>query len=312
MRPNIRFFMPLLFASLLVCQNLSAQIRIEQAEGVVVQIKTDFELDSSFKVTAKSTTCRPVAIATGVFVVSEPGKHLLDVDVLSFEKQVWESQLVEVNVGNKPKPVDPDVTPVEPDEPDEPDVTPNPVDPVTPAKLTNPKVLFVVESATQAQLPSSQASVLFSKKVRDHLKDNGVEWMRVDPDSEFVTDSSPFKPMLSRDRSSMPWMVIFGDEGIGTEEPLSPNVEAFLRTVDQYIVKPSKSQPPVERPKLPVVPPLQATLVPAYETRVVPRQVLRRIPRQVCRMVGGRQVCETIYETVTETVYETQYLKVAQ
>lgn len=286
-----------LFVMHALCVQSFAQVEIEKYDNVaVIQIKTEFELDDSFKVTAKSMTCQPKSIAPGVFVINTPGQHLLDVDVLSFKKEVWESQLVEVVVGDvKPTPPKPDEPDIEPDEPDEPD-NPTPDEPDAPQTLTNMKVLFVVESETQAQLPTSQAAVLFAKKVRDYLKANGVDWLRIDPDSELGA-SHPFKNLAERPRGSMPWMVFAGDEGIGLEEPLSPNVEAFLRTVDQYVAP--RQIKAVQRS-------------PMYTRKRVPRLVTRSVPKQRCRIINGRQICETYYENVIETIYETKYVEVSQ
>lgn len=105
----------------------------------------------------------------------------------------------------------------------------------------------------------------------------------------------------------MPWMVFAGDEGVGFEGPLSPNVEAFLRTADLYVgarkPQPARSLPPVE---------MKTVLVPKFIERRVPRLINRQVPRQRCRIINGRQICETYYENVIETIYETKYVEVSQ
>lgn len=279
------------------------QIEIEKYNSVaVVQVKTDFELDSTYRVSAKSKTCTPRSIATGIFIIEKPGKHLLDVDILSFKHEVWESQLIEVNVGASPdvKPDEPDIKPDDPDEPDR------------PTSLTNPKVLFVNESGKQMELPPSQLSILFAKKVRDYLKEKDIDWLRIDPDSK-VPDDNEFKELSERNRESTPWMVIAGDEGVGFEGPLSPNVEAFLRTVDQYLKRPNRSV--LEKAATPK--PVESQPQPVqYMLQQVPVSRVRRVPRSrmACRIVNGIRRCftETYYEEVTETVYESRYVEVAQ
>lgn len=88
------------------------------APAVVVRLKSDRDLATSL-VKIKCRTAEAVFIDTGVYVVSKPGTHMLDVNVISEGPLQWDDELVTVVVGDSPIPPDP-TDPTDPTDPIDP------------------------------------------------------------------------------------------------------------------------------------------------------------------------------------------------
>ncbi len=95
------------------------------APAVVVQIKSDRDFKTSL-VKIKCATATVSLVEAGVYVVSTPGTHVLDVNVISEQPLQWDDELVTVVVGEGPNPPDPPGP--KPPEPPTPPVPPVPND----------------------------------------------------------------------------------------------------------------------------------------------------------------------------------------
>ena len=289
-----------LLAVFLLAYPAWGQMEVETFSNVaMVKIKTEYKLDDCL-VKLKSATCNPIAVSKDLYVVSEPGTHAIDVNVVNFKNGTWDDQLIQVVVGEVQPQPDPEPEPDEPDiepepEPDDPEPDPEP------ETLTNLKVLVVYESGDLSAMPTAQSAVMFSKKSRDYLKQIDAEYRQLDPDAEFADPSDPYKVLLGRERDSLPWMIIAGDEGIGYEGPLSPNVEAFLRTLDQYKAKqkPAPESKPTEAAIGPIVPVPDLVELPIERRRTPIRSAIRS-GRWEPFVVGFQNcsngTCQPVYE----------------
>lgn len=72
------------------------------APAVVVFLKSDRDLEKSL-VKIKCRTAEAILIETGVFVVTTPGTHELDVNVISEQPLQWDDQLITITVGTTPE-----------------------------------------------------------------------------------------------------------------------------------------------------------------------------------------------------------------
>lgn len=87
------------------------------APAVVILLKSDRDLKTSL-VKIKCRTADVHLIETGVYVISLPGTHILDVNVISESPLQWDDELVTVTVGEAPDdPTDPPDDPTDPPEP---------------------------------------------------------------------------------------------------------------------------------------------------------------------------------------------------
>lgn len=178
----------------------------------------------------KCKTCDPYLVEPGVYAVTKPGKHEIEVNVIGQNPLSWDDETVLVEVGQGPNPPPPG--------PDPPGPTPGPA----PIDGQGLRVLFVVESSEANLLTSGQQQVLYGEQVRSYLNQycakgtdskQTPEWRIMDPDSKFTAADNKFAKALARPRASLPWIVISnGTSGYEGPLPASPEEAVFL--IDQY------------------------------------------------------------------------------
>lgn len=212
--------------------------------AVVVGIKSDRDLAKSL-VKIKCTTADVQMIETGVYVLSTPGTHVLDVNVISESPLQWDDELVTITVGESPAP-DPDPTP----EPT-PDPTPQPGD--APIEGPGLRVLFVSESA-EPMSPAIQA-IFYSPEISAWLNANCIkvdgqpEFRRVDPDTQYTDPNHRFAKALKRPRATLPWLIISNGTS-GYEGPFPQTVATTLELLKRFQ---STSQASLSQPAVSVV-----------------------------------------------------------
>lgn len=84
--------------------------------AVVVRLVSDRDLERSL-VKIKCRTAEAVLVSTGVYVVTTPGTHELDVNVISEQPLQWDDEQLTVTVGEGSGPDDPEPDDPEPDDP---------------------------------------------------------------------------------------------------------------------------------------------------------------------------------------------------
>lgn len=133
----------------------------------------------------------------------------------------------------EPKPPEP-----KPPEPKPPDPTPAPPVPVPVKDL---KVLIVYESAQLGVLPPSQHAILYSKPFREWLNSktamgpHGVhEWGIYDKDVDLSAYGPPWVEMMSKPKTSIPWLVLYGGGKFLHEGPLPANVDETKKVIDSW------------------------------------------------------------------------------
>lgn len=119
-----------------------------------------------------------------------------------------------------------------------------PIDP--PAPTVDPidgdgfRVLIVYESSELQAYPSSQTAALYSTQVRSYLNSKCVAGERsspdyriLDADTDMTNDSAWWQKAMTRDRQSLPWIVIDAKDG-GFEGPLPLTVAETMTLLQTY------------------------------------------------------------------------------
>lgn len=204
--------------------------------AAVLSIKSDRDLSKSL-VKIRSATAEAAKVSDSIYVVSKPGKHVLQVNVISDNPLQWDDQTVTVIVGN-PEP--------EPLPPPDPEPTPDPHPGVAPIDGPGFRVLFVSE--TGEPMPADIEDAFFSKEITDYLNANCVkvdgqpDFRRVDPDTKFTDPNHRFAKALARPRASLPWLII-SNGTTGYEGPFPGGKDATLALLKKLNVKPQAQEP---------------------------------------------------------------------
>lgn len=177
--------------------------------------------------------CRTAVVSElepGLFMVSDPGEHLVEVlSIGLIEGELFfDEREVRITVPGVPVPP-PDDDEDEDDQDDE--------DPPTPAPIPEPglRVMVIYETADVPNYPATQVGILTSQSVKKWLDANctvgpdGVtpEWRFVDDDSVFDDPESVWAKAIKRDRESLPWVII-SDGTKGHEGPLPMDAAGML------------------------------------------------------------------------------------
>jgi len=191
----------------------------------ILFVKTDRPINELL-VKVKSKTCKPVLIETGVYSISEAGKHEIEVGAIGQNPLFWGEETITIEVGKSP----PTPTPT-PNPPG-----PGPLPPSTDAPIAGAglRVLFVVESGVG--LSKELQPIVYGATVRGFLNascvkvDGQPDFRVVDPDAEFTDPNHRFAKALARPRASVPWLII--SNGItGYEGPFPATETATLELV---------------------------------------------------------------------------------
>jgi hypothetical protein len=207
--------------------------------AVVVFVKHDRPIDDLL-VKIKSRTAEAMQIEPGVYVVSKPGRHELEINVIGQNPLTWDDKTIVVEVGGSPTPG--------------PGPTPGPTPtPDGPAPIEGPglRVLFIHESADA--LPAELQQVFYGPDVRAFLTANAIkvdgtpEWRIVDKDVRFTDPNHRFAKALARPRTSVPWLII--SNGVsGYEGPFPGGVDATLALIRSFVSGPAPTPQPTPTP----------------------------------------------------------------
>lgn len=212
--------------------------------SVVLMIKSDRDLSKSL-VKILSSTAEAVKVDDATYVVSKPGTHTLQVNVISDDPLQWDDQLVTVTVGESPSP----------DPAPDPEPTPDPHPGVAPIDGPGFRVLFVSE--TGERMPADVEDAFFSPEITDYLNANCVkvdgqpDFRRVDPDTRFTDPGHRFAKALARPRASLPWLIISNGKS-GYEGPFPGGKDETLALLKKLNVQ-SETLPEPQPTPIPVV-----------------------------------------------------------
>lgn len=186
----------------------------------------------------KCRTAPTEELEPGLYMISKPGEHL--VEVLSIGlidgELFWDEKEVTVVVQQGEPDVDPTPGPDIDDEEEDDDNTPD-VDPAyPPAPADGFRVLLVYETKDVPNYTPQQLQILQSQRIKKYLDEHTVtgsdgvtpEWRFVDQDSVFADESVPLAKLLQRPRQDLPWIVITSGGFVKYEGPLPDDVQATL------------------------------------------------------------------------------------
>jgi hypothetical protein len=175
-----------------------------------------------------------------LILTGPPGSYVIEATALRLDKDgntTVEQVDATVTIGGTapPGPVPPGP------KPDDPPVPPAPV-----GKLS--RVLVVYESGEATKLPAAQQSILYGKAVRDDLNaklpvgpdGKTKEWRIYDKDVALDDESKGWQALMARERKSLPWVVLEGDNGVAYEGPLPADVPAMLALISKHSPKGKK------------------------------------------------------------------------
>lgn len=198
-------------------------------DAAVIFVKTDRPIDEML-VKIKCKTAEPIRIESGVYVVTKPGKHELEINVIGQNPLSWDDETVMVEVGQGPNPP-----------PTPPGPTPPTPDPNYPAPIDGPglRVLFISE--TGASLPREIDEAFYSTAIASYLNANCAkvdgfpDFRRVDTDdaARFTDPNHRFAKALARPRTALPWLII--SNGVtGYEGPFPGGEAATLELIKSF------------------------------------------------------------------------------
>ena len=203
------------------------------APSVVLLLQSDRDLAKSL-VKIRSSTAEAVKVDDATYVVSKPGTHTLQVNVISDGPLQWDDETVTVTVGESPTPEpapDPDPTP---------DPAPDPHPGVAPIDGPGFRVLFVSE--TGERMPAEVEDAFYAPEITSYLNANCIkvdgqpDFRRVDPDTQFTDVNHRFSKALSRPRASLPWLIISNGKS-GYEGPFPGGKDATLALLKKLNVQ---------------------------------------------------------------------------
>lgn len=172
------------------------------------------------------------------------GSHKITVDAIS-GRLGPDKVMVEfmVDRGETTINVGVDVTPPKP--PPDPDVPPDPPpDPTVKGPL---RVLIVFEEEKAGEYPKEQHSILYGERFAKHLnslteRDPNMKgrnrWNVWDQNTVVTAAPKEWQDAMKRERKSLPWLLMFGDDGsVYHEGPLPKTVDEAIAVVSKYAPK---------------------------------------------------------------------------